>query len=122
MFGFSPPIQGASVQRMECCDAIAKRQSGELTLIDVREIGEVQASGKADGAHHIPLGLVPVKLEFSAPDLPKGLTKDTPIALYCARGGRAQQAATQLADMGYTQVFNIGGFEDWCAAGGKVEA
>jgi rhodanese-related sulfurtransferase len=107
---------------MACCDAMAKSDAGEITLIDVREAAELSASGKAQGAHHVPLGLVDVKLHPHASDLPAGLSKDTPIACYCAKGGRAQQAASQLLEMGYTQVYNIGGFEDWCAAGGKSES
>ena len=108
------------VQPMPCAEAIAKAARGEIALLDVREISEVAASGKAHGAHHIPLGLVGVKLHPAAPDLPEGLSKDTPIACYCAMGGRSQQAASTLLAMGYTQVYNIGGFGDWCAAGGKV--
>lgn len=114
----SAPI---SVRPMAASEAVAKAATGDIALLDVRETAELQASGKAHGAHHVPLGLVSAKLHHTAPDLPEGLTKDTPIAIYCAKGGRAQQAAAQLADMGYTQVFNIGGFEDWCAAGGKIE-
>lgn len=119
MFGFLKS-SGPSVQRMDCCDAMAKVSAGEIALIDVREVAEVKASGKAQGAHHVPLGIIGVKMDPNAPDLPKGITKDTPIACYCAMGGRSQQAATKLLSMGYTQVYNIGGFGDWCAAGGKV--
>ncbi len=42
-----------------------------------------------------------------------GLTKDTPIAIYCAKGGRAP-ASRRPVGYGLHQVFNIGGFED-CA-------
>lgn len=93
-------------------DAIAKHARGEITVLDVREASEVQASGKAEGAHHIPLSMVPL---MAKDKLPVG----KPVAVYCAVGGRAGMAAQALAQMGY-EAHNIGGFGDWANAGGPV--
>jgi rhodanese-related sulfurtransferase len=41
--------------------------------------------------------------------------------LYCASGGRSALGGKLLKDMGYEKVFNLGGFKDWAAGGGKVE-
>ncbi|MGE0120790.1 MAG: rhodanese-like domain-containing protein [Dongiaceae bacterium] len=41
--------------------------------------------------------------------------------LYCAAGGRAALAGKTLKDLGYPDVRNLGGFQDWQAAGGAVE-
>ena len=41
--------------------------------------------------------------------------------MFCASGGRAALSGKLLKDMGYTQVFNLGGFKDWVEGGGKVE-
>jgi rhodanese-related sulfurtransferase len=41
--------------------------------------------------------------------------------LYCASGGHAALAGKVLKDMGYGQVFNIGGFKDWADSGGPTE-
>jgi rhodanese-related sulfurtransferase len=96
-----------------CADLARMAQMGEIHLIDVREWAEVQASGKARGAKHIALGLLPLKAaEISA---------DRPVAIYCAAGGRAGRAADLLRQMGHDTVWNIGGMADWVAAGGPVE-
>jgi len=50
------------------------------------------------------------------------LQADTPIVLHCAAGGRAALAGTRLLEMGYTKVYNLGGFKDWVAAGGATES
>jgi rhodanese-related sulfurtransferase len=39
--------------------------------------------------------------------------KDAQIYLYCRSGARSSAAAAKLADMGYTQVYDIGGIIDW---------
>jgi len=63
-------------------------------------------------------------LEFRAdpvtPFHDKELQKDRAIILYCASGGRAALAGKLLIDMGYTRVFNLGGFKDWAEHGGPV--
>ena len=40
------------------------------------------------------------------------LSKDTPIYLYCAVGGRAEKAKQRLEALDYTNVTNVGGLED----------
>jgi rhodanese-related sulfurtransferase len=100
-------------------DCITKAATGEITLLDVREVGEVQASGQAQGAIHIPLGLLPLKGDPKAPDFDARLN-GKPVAVYCAAGARAGRAVQFLQAQGI-DAHNIGGFGDWVAAGGPVQ-
>ncbi len=93
-------------------DAIAKAAAGDIIVIDVREAAEIAASGKAKGALHIPLSMVPLQAEAK-------IAKGKPVAVYCAVGGRAGMATQALVRLGY-DAHNIGGFGDWAAAGGPV--
>jgi rhodanese-related sulfurtransferase len=44
--------------------------------------------------------------------------KDAPVILYCRTGPMSVRAATTLAGLGYTQVYNlVGGFTAWAQAG-----
>ena len=100
-------------------DIIAQASSGALTLIDVREANEVQSTGQAAGALHIPLGLLSMKADPKSPDFDKRLAAGKPVAVYCAVGGRAGMATQTLQRLGYNAT-NIGGFGDWASAGGPI--
>ena len=107
--------------RLTAAEAARRAASGMLTIIDVREANEIAATGRAAGSLHVPLGLVGLRCDPTAPDCLPGLVCDQPLALYCAAGGRSQRAGEILCALGYTEVYNIGGFGDWQAAGGPVE-
>lgn len=107
-------MQITSVQ--QAIDLAAK---GQITLIDVRETGEVTATGTAKGAVHIPLGLLPLKADPKAPDFDARLA-GKPVAVFCAAGARAGRAVELLRHYGFDAV-NIGGFGDWCGCGGPVQ-
>lgn len=109
----------AVVARIGVDQAKAMIERGAL-LLDVRDVVELQQSGRATGAHHIPRGM----LEFRADDTLKShdpeLRKDRAVILYCAAGGRAALAGKLLKDMGYDEVYNLGGLADWVNGGGET--
>lgn len=90
-------------------------------VIDVRDGPEVAASGKVPGAVNISRGMLDFRADADTPYHNAELTKDRPIIVYCASGGRSALSGKLLKDMGYTEVFNLGGFKDWTEAGGAVE-
>ena len=102
-------------------DIISQALQGEITLIDVRDISEVKASGKIVGAKHIPLMQLANVADRRFPDYDADLALDRPIAVYCASGGRSQMALQVLQKLGFTNVYNIGGFSQVVAQGGPVE-
>ncbi len=102
-------------------DAIARAAAGKLTVIDVRDINEVAQTGKARGALHIPLMMLRFQADPRNPDFHPDLDVDKPVALYCASGARSQMAGQQLAQMGFKEVYNIGGLGHWASAGGPIE-
>ena len=108
-----PKITPAQAQEM-----IAK---GNTLVVDVRDGTEVAASGKVAGAVHVQRGLLEFKADPDSPGHDKNFSRDRPVILHCASGGRAALAGKLLKDFGYDKVYNLGGFKDWVEAGGKVD-
>jgi rhodanese-related sulfurtransferase len=109
-------------QQLSVADAIPRVESGDLTLIDVREVAEVRASGRAKGALNVPLTMLSRQADPRHPDHIAALDPARPVALYCLSGARSNRAADMLRHLGYTQVYNLGGLRDWQAAGGAITA
>lgn len=86
-------------------------------LLDVRDAPELQASGAAIGAHHVPRGMLEFRADPASHLHDPEFRADRPIVTYCAAGPRGALAAKTLQDMGYTRVSTLGGFKDWAAAG-----
>lgn len=107
----------AVVPKISTEDAMAKIAKGAL-LLDIRDAPELEANGRADGSHHVPRGMLEFRADPATPFHDPELQFDRPVILHCASGGRAALAGKLLKDMGYQQVFNLGGFNDWKEAGG----
>jgi rhodanese-related sulfurtransferase len=111
----------AAVPAIAPQDATALAQSGKALIVDVRDGTEVQASGKVKGALHVSRGLLEFKADPESPMYDPKFQKDKTIILYCASGGRSALAGKTLKDLGYGDVRNLGGFQDWLGSGGAVE-
>ncbi len=100
MYGFKE----VDVQGLEQLKA-----TSDCMLIDVRTDAEVSRGG-IEGAVHIPLHLLPMKLQ----DLPGNM----PVVFYCQSGGRSAQACAFVTSKGLTEVFNLqGGIMGWIRSG-----
>ena len=87
----------------------------------MRDAPEVEKSGKVAGAVHVSRGMLEFRADPESPYHDKNFTKDKIIILYCASGGRSALGGKVLKDMGYGQVYNVGGFKDWAESGGAIE-
>jgi len=101
-------------------EALDMQKNGAL-IIDTREINELAMTGKIKDAVHIPRGLIEFQNKETNPNGVNGFTKDKKIILYCAAGARAALAGKALKDLGFSSVYNLGGFPDWVKAGLPVE-
>ena len=91
-----------------------QRRGESITLLDVRDLHEVNAA-KIPGTLHISRGNLETKVEAQIP-------RDAHVIIYCASGNRSVFAADLLQEMGYTDVASMsGGIRGWIDAGGEVE-
>ena len=106
---YVPKISPAEAQRL-------MREKGAL-LVDVREASELAASGKLENALHVSRGMLEFKADSAMPAHDPEFRRDRPIILYCASGGRSCLSGKALHDLGYPEVYNLGGFKEAAAAG-----
>ena len=97
----------AAFQRVTS-DEAAKMMAAEqgYLIVDVRTSGEF-AGGHIPHAINIPNESINTTPPKELPD------KAQKIFVYCRSGARSQQAAQKLADMGYTNIVEMGGIKDW---------
>ena len=81
-------------------------QNGTQIIVDVRTQEEYN-SGHIPGAICIPNESIGTEQPEELPDL------DQVILIYCRSGNRSKQAAQKLFDMGYTNIYEFGGINDW---------
>ena len=111
----------AEVPRVTPEEAQRMAVDQNAVIVDVRDLTELQTSGKIPGSVHIPRGMLEFRADADTQYHDSNLRKDRPVILHCASGGRSALAGQTLKQMGYTQVYNLGGFKDWVDAGGDVE-
>ena len=78
----------------------------DYIILDVRTQEEYN-SGHIPGAVCIPNESIGKEPPSLLPD------KNQLILVYCRSGNRSKQAAQKLADMGYTNIVEFGGINDW---------
>ncbi len=91
-------------------------------IIDVREESEVNNSGMIKNAIHIPRGLLEFTLILNSPNNPVKIDDNTNILVYCAGGYRSALSAKTLKDLGFKNVYNLGGYSEWLDNGGDIQA
>ena len=109
------------VDRIDAEDAKAMIDDGEAVVVDVREPAELMATGKVPGSINIPLAEFLAKADPASPDHEPALQPEKTVILYCASGKRSEFAGNKLLELGYREVFNLGGLKDWELAGLPVD-
>jgi len=93
-------------------EAHTRMIEGKSNIIDIRDIRELQNSGKVEGAVHIPRGMLEFWLDPESAYFKEGkLNLEKEMILFCAGGLRSALAAKTLKEMGFEKVSHIdGGF------------
>ncbi|MDC0536245.1 rhodanese-like domain-containing protein [Gammaproteobacteria bacterium] len=82
-------------------------------IVDVREVGEVQATGLIKNAINIPKSLFDQGVDVSNIHDHTDSDHKTYLLIYCAAGVRSAIVGHKLIKEDYINVFNIGGYAEW---------
>ena len=106
--GAAPQESSAGYQQITAEEA--KEMTDTLDdeiILDVREQEEYDTKHIPD-AILLPVGMIDE-------DTAEGVIpeKDSVVLVYCRSGNRSKTASNKLAQLGYTQVYEFGGINDW---------
>jgi rhodanese-related sulfurtransferase len=118
-------------QMIEAADVVVPRISpeearqlisgGDVLVVDVRDAPEVAREGKVAGAINISRGMLEFRADPSSASHDPQFRMDRPLIVYCASGGRSALGGKALKELGFEQVYNLGGFKAWVESGGAVD-
>ena len=96
-----------SYQQITQEEAKEMMDTQEVVILDVREQHEYD-SRHIPGAVLLPVGTITEDTAAAVID-----DLDTVVLVYCRSGNRSKTASQALADLGYTNVYEFGGINDW---------
>jgi rhodanese-related sulfurtransferase len=103
----SAQVEKGTVTTIDAATAYERMNaSDEYTLIDVRTPDEF-SEGHIAGAILLPDYDIEARAAEVLPD------KDAVIYVYCRSGRRSAASSDLLAEMGYTNIYDMGGIIDW---------
>ena len=100
------------IKTIDANEAFQMLEENKCNLIDIREINELENTGRIESSNHIPRGMLEVFLDPNSVFFQNGtVDKDKEFVLFCAGGVRSALAVKSLKDMGYEKISHIeGGF------------
>ena len=102
-----PAEQEVSYRQISMDEAITMmKEEKDYIILDVRTVEEF-SDKHIPGAINVPNEAIGTE---NVPELPD---KDQLILVYCRSGNRSKQASEKLAALGYTNIVEFGGINDW---------
>ena len=102
----------SEVKTITADEALKLSNENKCTLIDIREKGELDKTGRIENSNHIPRGMLEFWLDPEGPYFKSGkIDMNKEMVLFCAGGLISALAAKALKEMGFEKVSHIdGGF------------
>ena len=103
-------------------DALKMYDNNQCTLIDIRDVRELEREGRIDDANHIPRGMLEFWMDPDSQYFKEGkIDMNKEIVLFCAGGLRSALATKTLQNMGFTNISHVdGGFGSMQNSGFKI--
>ena len=96
-----------SYRQINMDEAIAMMEAeNDYIILDVRTPEEFSEK-------HIPGAINVANETIGSKEIPELPDKDQLILVYCRSGNRSKQAAEKLVALGYTNIVEFGGINDW---------
>tara|TARA_A100000164_G_C21819679_1_gene729714 strand:+ start:293 stop:679 length:387 start_codon:yes stop_codon:yes gene_type:complete len=102
--------------------ALDKLNNNKCNLIDIRDVRELERSGRIEKSSHIPRGMLEFWMDPNSQYFKDGkIDMNKEIVLFCAGGLRSALATKTLQNMGFTNICHVdGGFGAMQSSGFKI--
>ena len=105
--GCAASAEEITYRQVNMDEAITMMEEGSgYIILDVRTPEEFAEK-------HIPGAINVANETIGTDELPELPDKDQLILVYCRSGNRSKQASEKLAALGYTNIVEFGGINDW---------
>ena len=110
------------INNLEVDDAIDMHSDTSNLFIDVRDIREIQKTGRILGAKHVPRCMLEFWIDPKSPYHKTFFDKDYHFVFYCASDWRSALATLTANEIGLLNTSHlIGGFNKWIEKKGPIE-
>ena len=111
------------IKTLSADQALELVKENKCSLVDIRDIRELDKEGRIQNSAHIPRGMLEFWMDPQCAYFKSGkIDMEKEIVLFCAGGLRSALATKSLKDMGYKNVSHIeGGFSSMKNKGFDVE-
>tara|TARA_Y100000748_G_scaffold262990_1_gene231830 strand:+ start:143 stop:526 length:384 start_codon:yes stop_codon:yes gene_type:complete len=111
------------IKTLSAEQALELVKENKCSLVDIRDIRELDKEGRIQNSAHIPRGMLEFWMDPQSAYFKNGkINMEKEIVLFCAGGLRSALATKSLKDMGYKNVSHIeGGFSSMKNKGFDVE-
>ena len=100
----------SDIKTINADEAYQMVQENKCNLIDIRELNELELTGRVEGASHIPMGNLETLLDPNSDVFKNGeIDKDKEVVLFCAGGVRSEMSVKSLIAKGYKKIYHIEG-------------
>ena len=107
LVGCAAPAEEITYRQVNMDEAITMMEEGSgYIILDVRTPGEFEEK-------HIPGAINVANETIGTDEIPELPDKDQLILVYCRSGNRSKQASEKLVVLGYTNIVEFGGINDW---------
>ena len=107
LVGCAAPAEETTYRQVNMDEAITMMEEGSSYIIlDVRTPEEFAEK-------HIPGAINVANETIGTDEIPELPDKDQLILVYCRSGNRSKQASEKLVALGYTNIVEFGGINDW---------
>ena len=111
-----------NINNIDIEDALKLHSNKQFLFIDIRDIREIQKSGRILGAKHVPRGMLEFWIDPNSPYHKEFFNDDLNFIFYCASDWRSALATKTANKIGLLNASHlVGGFNNWLKHKGPIE-